>query len=579
MLLHSTLFALALASAAVAAPSPNSSGSSASSPVLHDGAPIVDLGKYGKYKGTVQNNGTVHSWKAIPYAAPPIGDLRFKGPRPLPKQNSTVQDVSDDFESTACVQFSTTTFTGINAGPGQEDCLKLWVWAPAGAKKGDKLPVRVYTHGGAMQNRQSTNYDPSDWVGQDQGFVAVNANYRLGLLANWNSEGALWEGETANVGVLDARFAVDWVKANIAAFGGDPKNIAVDGQSGGGGMIMSQLVLYDGKKPNYHKAIARSIQDYPAFTLKELTPRNDAFAALVNCTDSAATKEGAKKQLACMRKVPAETIRLVSLDFEKMKQENGFSWPRWLPAVDGKTLTDGPIRLLKQNKIAQVPIMTGSPTNDFGGLIPSPDGNFSSLVPSILEIGHNVSLPLFEEFARIYPAPSINASENTNTYANTDNRAWDWASDLNFRAASVEVALAAVRSKQPSYFFRFDAPNLYGKWPAHFGAAHGADNSYLFNATSTMNATEQAIAYEWRAYLSSFVKHSDPNVERLDSAVEWQQASTSFRCLPRLAIAQQLGASANLSLPTGTAMEITPSNQYDRLMWLNSDAVLNETRH
>lgn len=113
-----------------------------------------------------------------------------------------------------------------------------------------------------------------------------------GRLANWNSVGSLDEGETANVGILDGRFAVDWVKANIAvrfpfgllsrpsltflhqqAFGGDPNNIAIAGQSGGGGAIMSQLVLYDGKKPNYQKAIARSIQNYAAYTLEELTVR------------------------------------------------------------------------------------------------------------------------------------------------------------------------------------------------------------------------------------------------------------------------------------------------------------------
>ncbi|BGP16234.1 hypothetical protein JCM10213_007613 [Rhodosporidiobolus nylandii] len=578
MLLHTSLTALlaavALTTSVTAAPSPSSSASSKSS----DGSPVVDLGKYGKYKGTVQNNGTVHSWKAIPYAAPPVGDLRFKAPRPLPHQNSTLQDVSADFDGhpTACVQFGTTSFVGVNASPGQEDCLKLWIWAPAGAKAGDKLPVHVYTHGGGMQNSQSPNNDFSDWVGQAKSFIAVNANYRLGLLGNWNSEGAKYEGEPGNVGLLDGRFAVDWVKENIAKFGGDPHNIAIAGQSGGGGAIMLQLVLYDGKKPNYQKAIPRSIQNYAAYPVKELTPRNDAFAASVNCTDSAATKEGAKNQLACLRKVPAETIRLAALDFSKTKQDSGFSWPGWLPSVDGETLTDQPIRLLAAGKTANVPVLTGHPTNDNSGLTPHPDSNFTAVVSTTG--GAGLSPELIATFERIYPAPIVNASQDTNTYLTEDERAWTWLSEFNFKAASVAVAKAALGAKQKAYLFRMNAPNLWPHYDGWMSAAHSADNSYLQNATSTMNATELAVAQEFRAYVSSFLKHSDPSVGRLSSAVPWEQTSSSFRYLPRLALAQQLAASANLSAPTGTAMELTPGNEYDRLAFMMSEEVIEQTR-
>ncbi|GAA6042967.1 hypothetical protein JCM8097_000026 [Rhodosporidiobolus ruineniae] len=574
MLLHTTLSALvaaiALTSTATAAPASSSSWSS--------DAPVVDLGKAGKWKGVVQNNGTVHSWKAIPYAAPPIGDLRFKAPRALAAQNSSVQDVSADFDGhpTACVQFGTTSFVGVNASPGQEDCLKLWIWAPASAKKGDKLPVHVYTHGGGMQNSQSPNNDFSDWVSQDEGFIAVNANYRLGLLGNWNAQGSLDEGESANVGLLDGRFAVDWVKANIAKFGGDPHNIAIAGQSGGGGAIMSQLVLYDGKKPNYQKAIPRSIQNYAAYTVKELTPRNDAFAASVNCTDSAATADGAKKQLACMRKVPAETIRLAALNFSSTKQENGFSWPGWLPSVDGKTLTDQPIRLLNEGKSAKVPVLTGHPTLDNAGLTPHPNSNFSALVLSTA--GAGVSDKLLSDFKRIYPAPIVNASAATNTYSNEDERAWTWLSEYNFKSASVAVAQSALNHKQDAYYYRIDAQNVYPQSAGWLPATHSSDNSYLQNATSTMNATQQAVAHEFRHYVSSFLKHDDPNTARLPSSPAWAQTSTTFRYLPRLVVASQLKASANLTSPTGTAMELVPSNEYDRMSYLLSEEVIAQTK-
>ncbi|GAA5864578.1 hypothetical protein JCM8547_005587 [Rhodosporidiobolus lusitaniae] len=554
---------LVLATSVLAVPTSSSSYSSSLTPST-DGSPIINLGRYGKWKGTVQNNGTVHAWKAIPYAAPPVGDLRFKAPRPLAKQNLTVQDVSADFDGqpTACVQFGETTFSGTNAGPGLEDCLKLWIWAPAGAKPGDKLPVQVWTHGGGMQNGQSTRSDYGDWVGQDQGFIAVNANYRLGLLGFFNSEGSTYEGEPGNVGLLDSRFAVDWVKENIAKFGGDPNNIAISGQSGGGGAIMTQLILYDGKKPNYQKAIPRSIQMYAAYPLKELTPRNDAFARLVNCTDSASTKEGAAKQLACLRQVPAETIRLAALDFKETTQEDGYAWTGWLPSIDGKTLTDQPSRLFGDGKVAKVPVIAAHVTGEMIRLNPHP-GDFTELVNKT--IGSDISPALLSEMERVYPAPIVNASADTNTYIDEDERGLAFLDDALANGGAYMVSRGVAKIGQDSWMVRFNSPEPNPSY-------------YLQNATALMNATQAAVAYEWRAYLSSFLKHDNPNKARLPSSPEWHLASTDFRYLPRLVVSQQLAATANESLPTTTGMEIVPANEWDRLKWWLSEDVVSLNR-
>ncbi|GAA5909725.1 hypothetical protein JCM6882_008474 [Rhodosporidiobolus microsporus] len=574
-----SLFAtLVLSATAGAVPTSFATSSSSSSPSLVDGAPVVDLGEYGKWKGTVQNNGTVHSWKAIPYAAPPVGELRFKSPRPLPKQDSTIQDVSADFDGhpTACVQFGTTSFVGVNASPGQEDCLKLWIWAPAGAKKGDKLPVQVYSHGGGMQNSQSPNNDFADWVGQDKGFIAVNANYRLGALGFFNSEGAQYEGETANVGLLDSRFAVDWVKKNIAHFGGDPTNIAISGQSGGGGAIMSQLILYDGKKPNYHKAIPRSIQKYAAYPVAELTTRNDAFAASVNCSSSAATQDGAKSQLACLRELPAETLRLAALDFSRTRQANNFTWPGWLPSIDGETITDQPMRLLRAGKVAHVPVISAHVTNEIVRLNPHPNSNFTALVSST--IGPGVTPELIAQVERVYPEASVNASAESGTFANADQRAYTFLNEGAANGGAFAVSRAIHQVGQPSWLVRFNSPEPVPTYPDWYGASHSADNYYLQNATTTMNETQQAVAYEWRAYIASFLKHSNPNTARLPTAAEWRTASTDFRYLPRMVISQQLAASANLSLPTGSGMEIVPPVEWDRQKWWTSEEVVGPSR-
>ncbi|GAA5820334.1 hypothetical protein JCM11251_005579 [Rhodosporidiobolus azoricus] len=570
---------LVLTATAGAIPTSLRTRSSTSSPSLVDGSPVVDLGEYGKWKGVVQNNGTVYSWKAIPYAAPPVGDLRFKAPRPLAKQDSMTQDVSADFDGkpTACVQFGTISFVGVNASPGQEDCLKLWVWAPAGAKAGDKLPVQVYSHGGGMQNSQSPNNDFSDWVGQDKGFIAVNANYRLGALGFFNSEGSQYEDEPANVGILDSRSATDWVKANIAHFGGDPNNIAISGQSGGGGAIMTQLVLYDGKKPNYQKAIPRSIQNYAAYPVKELTVRNDAFAASLNCTSSASSKEGAVEQLACLRKVDAEAIRLAALDFSRTKQEDGVnSWPGWLPSIDGKTLTDQPIRLLESGKIAAVPVISAHVTNEIVRLNPHPNSNFTALVSST--IGADVTPELLDKFEAVYPEASVNASAESGTFPNNDQRAYTFLNEGAANGGAFAVSRAAHRIGQDSWLIRFNSPEPVPTYPDWYGASHSADNFYLQNATSTLNETQQAVAYEWRAYISSFLKHSNPNIDRLATAPEWRTASTDFRYLPRLVISQQLASTANETLPTASGMELLLPAEWDRLKWWMSEEVIGPSR-
>ncbi|KAF7364736.1 Carboxylic ester hydrolase [Mycena venus] len=534
--------------------------------------PVVDLGSAGKYLGVLQNNGTVHSWKAIPYAAPPVGSLRFKAPRPLAPQNSTVQDKSQDFDGviTACVQFGTTSFVGVNASPGVEDCLKLWIWAPAGTREGDNLAVQVYTHGGGYQNSQSPNNDFSDWVGQDKKFIAVNANYRLGLLGFWNSQGSLDEGEDANVGLLDSRFAVEWVVKHISKFGGNPHNIAISGQSGGGGAVMNQLVLYDGKGYSFQKAIPRSIQRSGNWKVADLTPRNDAFAKAVNCTDSAATKAGAAKQLACMRAVSAETIRLAALNFSNATDSNGFPWPGWLPSVDGRSLTDQSVRLYRQGKIAKVPVIAGHVTDEIARLTP-PNSNFTAIVNSA--IGTKITPELRARFEQIYPpATGGNYSYNTNTPQDFLHRQWGF-SDENFaRCSSLMVAQTYARNKLPSYGFRFDAPQP--GYPAYESATHSSDNTFLQNATSTFNATEIVIAKEWRAYIASFLRHSNPNTEKLSTSPTWHQSSDEYRYAPQMVISMPIAASADLEAPTNSGMELRDIAEWDRCMFHLSEDVV-----
>ena len=145
--------------------------------------------------------------------------------------------------------------------------------------------------GGGLQYSAAPNNDFSDWVSQDQNFIAVNVGYRLGVLGFMAQESL----PSANAGLLDQRFALQWIKQNIAAFGGNPNDVTLMGQSGGGYAVVGQMALYDGDNQGlFQKAIPRSIQRSPMFHVSDLADRNAQYFSLLNCTDGQA-------QLDCFR--------------------------------------------------------------------------------------------------------------------------------------------------------------------------------------------------------------------------------------------------------------------------------------
>jgi para-nitrobenzyl esterase len=196
------------------------------------------------------------AFKGVPYAAPPVGDLRWRPPQEAAKWD----DVRDATHYGAiCMQKMPNPDNGIGQYPASEDCLNLNVWTPE-LKPGAKHAVMVWIHGGGFVNGSGNAdlYDGTELA--KRGVVVVTLNYRLGRLGSFAHPLLTAEahgGPVANYGLMDSIAALEWVKRNISAFGGDPRNVTIFGESAGG-MQVNRLMISPAARGLFHKAIVES---------------------------------------------------------------------------------------------------------------------------------------------------------------------------------------------------------------------------------------------------------------------------------------------------------------------------------
>lgn len=248
------------------------------------------------------DDGRMLSYLGIPYAAPPVGALRWAPPQP-PQPWSETFDA--DRPGSACVQNAD---LGAFATPGgREDCLYLNVYAPrAAAHTGKPLPVFVWIHGGSLWVGKGDDYNPSK-LALDGKTIVVTINYRLGMFGFFAHPRIDAEGHPfANYGQMDQSFALDWVQKNIAAFGGDPNNVTIAGESSGGTSVLAQAIS-PWSSGKFQHAIAMSgaalVIRYPnfgaAWPLDVAQRRGSDFAAAVGCRNQSPE---------CLRKLTAGQI-------------------------------------------------------------------------------------------------------------------------------------------------------------------------------------------------------------------------------------------------------------------------------
>ncbi|KAF4554462.1 Carboxylesterase-like protein 1 [Elsinoe fawcettii] len=298
----------------------------------------------GLVRGTVNaTTPNVRQFLGIPYAEPPVGPLRWQPPTDLVNTERTIEATS---LPNACLQIRQTApglytnetgFQYLISTPVSEDCLTLSVWAPP-AQKSRNLPVLVFIHGGGfVEGGTSVPYQiPANWVQRSQSHIVVGIQYRLGVFGFPSAAGL----DRQNPGLLDQRKAVEWVSANIASFGGDPKRITLWGQSAGAASIDYYNFAYPA-----NPIVSSFILDSGTVFLPITNGNSSTFSSLatkLNCAGSPAA------ELACLRALPANTLLTAAAGL-------GFN-----PTIDNRTVFADYTSLYAKDAFARVPAIYGS---------------------------------------------------------------------------------------------------------------------------------------------------------------------------------------------------------------------------
>ncbi|KAJ5938508.1 CAZyme family CE10 [Penicillium verhagenii] len=319
---------------------------------------VVDL-TYATYRGYYNSTTGLNVFLGIRYATPPVGRMRWQAPQPPIVNRTTVIPANN--QPPLCPQSGAAQLPrvyGFNSDLGDEDCLFLNVYAPPRA---ENVPVLVWIHGGGY-GLSGAVHNPSEWINtNDNGFISVMIQYRLGAFGFLSSADVAKYGQT-NVGLLDMRLALEWVQAHISQFGGDPFRVTIGGESAGAGAAILQAMAYGGREDHlFNNIIASSPYIVTQYQHDDEVPTGhyQAFARQAGCLvgDNSASPQ----TFAC----------LVETDTNTLQNASGFvsasgAWGTFafLPVIDGELIRELPSKQLLEKKVSGKRVLSGNNAND-----------------------------------------------------------------------------------------------------------------------------------------------------------------------------------------------------------------------
>jgi para-nitrobenzyl esterase len=484
--------------------------------IAADADPVVRIDS-GQLAGVVREG--VVAFKGVPYAAAPVGDLRWRPPRAV-EPWSGVRNAMQ--AGPLCMQKINPKDNGVGPPPASEDCLNLDIYAPA-EHGASRVPVMFWIHGGGYVNGSGTAalYDGTNLA--KQGVVVVSINYRLGRFGFFAHPALTKEspaGPLGNYGLMDQIAALQWVQRNVAAFGGDPGNVTIFGESAGGGSV-NHLLVAPGARGLFHKAISQS--GVARIEMARLREAHAGYESAEAMGKEFATKLGvAADDVAALRAIAADAI--IAAGDPDIRTAGG-------PMIDGTIVPERIDVAFAAGRQARIPYLLGSNALEFP---PMPG--------------------MEERFGRLLAFSPPQRARLITAYGGEDPYRTNIISDVLFGEPARYLA-RQHSTIAPVYLYRFSVLSA-GAPTALKAAPHASDRQYVFR---TLNASpwptadmDQRAAEVISAYWVAFARSGDPNGEgrpawprygaASDELLDFTNDGPVVRKTPNAAILDVIGA-------------------------------------
>lgn len=454
----------------------------------------------GLIKGVTE--GDVSVFKGIPFAAPPVGEFRWRPPQ-LVTAWEGVRDASEFGPN--CAQGGRGAAPGTIAEGTSEDCLYLNLWTPAGAKAKAKLPVMVWIHGGGFTGGSGSGQQSFGHQFTKQGVILVTINYRLGRLGHFAFpalSAEYTEESKGSYAFMDQIAALKWVNANIDAFGGDANNVTIFGFSAGGVSVHS-LMTIPAAKGLFQKAIGESSGGRDGVLTGRPINKENADALYPVSAETIGINFARKNGIEGIDAAALAKLRALSIEeiVDGGQETDGEGGPRIYsgPILDGKLVVETAESAYKAGRQAKIPLIIGNCSAEIGGGFVNASNSKEELFTLFGE--------LESEAKAAYDPDGNKEFAEVQTKFNTD---WVWGEPGRF------TARVFVENEEPVYVYHFGyVPAAMKQW-ARYGAGHGTEVGFVFNNLmnrdgSPVEQKDKEIAKLMNAYWANFAKTGNPN--------------------------------------------------------------------
>jgi len=465
----------------------------------------------GRLKGLL--DGTTAEFLGIPYAAPPVGNLRWTPPQPFGKWHGVFR--ATEFGD-ACTQ----------GGRGSENCLFLNIYVPNFKQNTGKhhgaLPVMFWIHGGGLTSGAGSDYDPAALVAQ--GVIVVTINYRLGYLGFFAQTAIDGEGhENGNYGLMDQQFAMQWVQNNIANFGGNPANVTIFGESAGGHSVYCHLA-----SPTAAGLFARAISESGSYLIFENFLQGIVPLAVAETTDGLVPSGATIADSVGCGSQTAACLRAVS-NTELVNVEASILYA----FVDGTLLTQTPLQAFQAGDFNQVPIIAGTNHDEWRifvadeyDLSGNPIKTESEYDDAVIAMWQSLLGPIVED---VYPYTSYPSGGVALGASGTDGV-------FACGARNADELLSQFTTVYAYEFNDENAPPLQSQIAGltfPLGAFHSSELQYLFDVGYyfELDAQQQELSQAMVSYWTTFAATGDPNSAATPAWSPYDPSADEFQSL------------------------------------------------